>query len=118
MDENGTEAAAATAVLMTGVSAQGGTDQLVADRPFLYVIRDVPTGTPLFIGRVTTQWRRKPPPSHVGWWPTLTSCAASHRRNGPRSDPRLTQRAPTGIPLCTPRRHIQDPETRRSVNVA
>ncbi len=53
VDENGTEAAAATAVLMTGVSAQGGTDQLVADRPFLYVIRDVPTGTPLFIGRVT-----------------------------------------------------------------
>jgi serine protease inhibitor len=25
---------------------------LVADRPFLYVIHDVPTRTPLFVGRV------------------------------------------------------------------
>jgi serine protease inhibitor len=53
VDEDGTEAAAATAVAMRTVAAFLDPPSLVADRPFLYVIHDVPTRTPLFIGRVT-----------------------------------------------------------------
>jgi serpin B len=52
VDEEGTEAAAATAVVMSTTSAQI-VDPFVVDRPFLYVIHDVEHGTPLFLGRVT-----------------------------------------------------------------
>jgi len=54
VDEKGTEAAAATAVVgVTG--GPGDTSKPVvirADRPFLFVLSDVPTGVVLFIGRV------------------------------------------------------------------
>lgn len=54
VDEKGTEAAAATAVLMGDTS--GGSDEpplvIRADRPFLFALRDVPTGAILFLGRV------------------------------------------------------------------
>lgn len=53
VDEEGTEAAAATAVVMREVSAPLTELSLVLDRPFLYVIHDVPTKLPLFVGRVT-----------------------------------------------------------------
>jgi serpin B len=51
VDEKGTEAAAATAVIVkeNGVP---NPKSVVADRSFLYVIHDVPTATPLFLGRV------------------------------------------------------------------
>jgi serpin B len=51
VDENGTEAAAATAVLMqtTSISAP---KVFIADRPFVYLIRDTQTNTILFMGRV------------------------------------------------------------------
>ena len=51
VNEAGTEAAAATAVVVgdTGVPE---TATLVVDRPFLFVIRDMPTGALLFVGRV------------------------------------------------------------------
>ncbi len=54
VDEDGTEAAAATAVVaeMSALSA-GGPPPFVVDRPFLFVLHDVDTATPLFIGRVT-----------------------------------------------------------------
>jgi serpin B len=53
VDEAGTEAAAATAVMMRTVSvAVEPPRSVVADRPFLYVLHDRVTGTPLFIGRV------------------------------------------------------------------
>jgi serine protease inhibitor len=53
VDEAGTEAAAATAVMMTLASGMVARPRsVVADRPFLYVIHDLPTGTPLFVGRV------------------------------------------------------------------
>jgi serine protease inhibitor len=52
VDEAGTEAAAATAVVMRAAGAMVSPRTLVADRPFLYVIHDVPTRTPLFVGRV------------------------------------------------------------------
>jgi serpin B len=49
--EEGTEAAAATAVVFDRVSAPL-TAELTIDRPFLFAIRDVPTGAVLFLGRV------------------------------------------------------------------
>ncbi|GAB3040927.1 serpin family protein [Natronobiforma cellulositropha] len=51
VDEEGTEAAAATAVVMDE-SAPADHVELVVDRPFLFYIRDRPTETPLFVGRV------------------------------------------------------------------
>jgi serpin B len=50
VDEKGTEAAAASAVIVLP-SVPSGPDFLV-DRPFLYVIHDRSSGVPLFIGRV------------------------------------------------------------------
>ncbi len=52
VDEAGTEAAAATAVIFEFTAIPGAPVTLTVDRPFLFVIRDVPTGTILFIGRV------------------------------------------------------------------
>ncbi|MBA3542289.1 MAG: serpin family protein [Deltaproteobacteria bacterium] len=51
IDENGTEAAAATAVIIGDTSIPEPAT-LVVDRPFLFVIRDNPTGAILFVGRV------------------------------------------------------------------
>jgi serpin B len=52
VDEKGTEAAAATVVIM-GMSALIPKGIILTiDRPFFYVIRDIPTGTILFMGRV------------------------------------------------------------------
>jgi len=53
VDEEGTEAAAATVVGMAGTSAPAEPEfQLIADRPFIYVIRDTATDAILFVGRV------------------------------------------------------------------
>ncbi len=54
VDEKGTEAAAATAVSMA-TGGPGDTSKPIvirADRPFLFVLTDVPSGTVLFLGRV------------------------------------------------------------------
>ena len=51
VDENGTEAAAATAVIVGEVSAPPPAT-LTIDRPFIFAILDRPTGATLFIGRV------------------------------------------------------------------
>jgi serine protease inhibitor len=58
VDEEGTEAAAASAVVAQTLSLPA-TPPLVltADRPFLFVLFDVTTGTPLFIGRVSNPGR-------------------------------------------------------------
>jgi serpin B len=52
VDEDGTEAAAATAVAMRGTGLPETPVPMVVDRPFLFVIHDVLHGTPLFLGRV------------------------------------------------------------------
>lgn len=52
VDEKGTEAAAATAVVMRATGMPGEPVVVRADRPFLFAIRDVPTGAVLFLGRV------------------------------------------------------------------
>ena len=57
VDEKGTEAAAATAVVMREVSAawvqKPKPIEVKVDRPFLYAIQHVPSGVCLFLGRVT-----------------------------------------------------------------
>jgi serpin B len=50
VNEEGTEAAAATAVMMTPNG--GGHPVFKADRPFVFLIRDRSTGSVLFFGRV------------------------------------------------------------------
>ncbi len=52
VDEKGTEAAAATAVMIALSSAPSAPVEMTVDRPFIYMIRDLKTGTILFIGRV------------------------------------------------------------------
>jgi serpin B len=53
VDEKGTEAAAATAVIMGVTSAPIGEPiTITVDRPFIYLIRDGQTGGILFLGRV------------------------------------------------------------------
>ena len=53
VDENGTEAAAATAVVMKLTSAKPGDPvEMKVDHPFIYLIKDNKTNTILFMGRV------------------------------------------------------------------
>lgn len=52
VDEKGTEAAAATAVVMRATAMPAEPVTLTVDRPFLFALRDVPTGAILFLGRV------------------------------------------------------------------
>ncbi len=55
IDEEGTEAAAATAVVIDEDSVPEPVT-LTVDRPFLFVVRDRPTGAVLFLGRVVSAW--------------------------------------------------------------
>jgi serpin B len=53
VDEAGTEAAAATAVIFTGTAVRGGTPpSIVVNHSFLFAIRDQVTNTILFAGRI------------------------------------------------------------------
>jgi serpin B len=54
VDENGTEATAATVIGMAGAAAPSQTEppEVRIDRPFMFAIRDTETGTVLFLGRV------------------------------------------------------------------
>ena len=52
VDEAGTEAAAATAVLFERTAISGPPVTVAVNRPFLFAIRDLPTGEILFVGRV------------------------------------------------------------------
>ncbi|WP_253739070.1 serpin family protein [Halohasta salina] len=52
VDEEGTEAAAATGVVMNESASERSFD-LTVDRPFLFCIRDRPTDAVLFLGQVT-----------------------------------------------------------------
>jgi serpin B len=53
IDEKGTEASAATAIVAEGDTAiAAGPTTITIDRPFLFLIRDNPTGAVLFVGQV------------------------------------------------------------------
>ncbi len=52
VDEAGTEAAAATAVIMKELSIPEEPVEFTADRPFVFLIRDIETGAILFAGRI------------------------------------------------------------------
>lgn len=52
VDEKGVEAAAAAAVVITDTDEGGPEEYFVADRPFLFAIRDRGTDSLLFLGRV------------------------------------------------------------------
>ncbi len=56
LDEEGTEAAAATAVVMGLRSAPSAPDlEVTLDRPFLFLIRDTKTDAAIFLGRLADQ---------------------------------------------------------------
>jgi serpin B len=52
VDEEGTEAAAATAVVMQLTAAPAMPVEVKVDRPFVFLIRDIQTGAILFLGHV------------------------------------------------------------------
>ncbi len=52
VDEEGTEAAAATAVVV-GATSAGPMNEFRADHPFIFIIQERSTGSILFLGRVT-----------------------------------------------------------------
>jgi serpin B len=52
VDEAGTEAAAATAVIVNVTSVPESPIEVTIDRPFIFLIRDIETGAILFVGRV------------------------------------------------------------------
>jgi len=52
VDEAGTEAAAATAVVLARAAMPTEPVEVTVDRPFVFLIRDIETGTLLFVGRV------------------------------------------------------------------
>jgi serpin B len=60
VDEKGTEAAAATAVVMRAGAAMPVVQQVRdfrADHPFLFFVRDTQTGSALFMGRIVDPTR-------------------------------------------------------------
>ena len=52
VDEKGTTASAASAVMIAGLAAPAPPVTLRVDRPFLFALRDIPTGAIVFLGRV------------------------------------------------------------------
>jgi serpin B len=52
VDEEGTEAAAATAVVMVESAMPAQPVEVIIDHPFIFLIRDIETGAVLFVGRV------------------------------------------------------------------
>lgn len=52
IDESGTQAAAATAMIMVGRAAMSRPKEFVVDRPYFLCLRERETGAPLFVGRV------------------------------------------------------------------
>jgi len=52
VDEQGTEATAATAIIVEAMSEVARSATMTVDRPFIFLIRDRTLGTVLFLGRV------------------------------------------------------------------
>jgi serpin B len=58
VDEEGTRAAAVTAVTARAVAYREPSFHLIFDRPFTWAVEHAPTGTQLFVGRVTNPTER------------------------------------------------------------
>ena len=58
LDEEGTEAAAATGIVMNVTSMPPEPVPMTVDRPFLFALRDLETGAILFLGRVVEPMER------------------------------------------------------------
>jgi serpin B len=58
VDEKGTVAAAATGIVARATAAPARFERLVVNRPFLFFVRDLPTGAILFAGQVTDPSRK------------------------------------------------------------
>jgi serpin B len=54
LDENGVEAAAATAIVVGEASLPPPPVTVVLDEPFLFILRDTATNTPLFVGSIAS----------------------------------------------------------------
>jgi len=52
VDEAGTEAAAATAVIMKETAMPSQPVEVTIDHPFIFLIRDIDTGAIIFVGRI------------------------------------------------------------------
>lgn len=65
VDERGTRAAAATAVGVGIVSSDGSFNAFVADRPFVFVVRERLSGTVLFVGLVGDPTAEDPGPKQL-----------------------------------------------------
>ncbi|HEY4993654.1 MAG TPA: serpin family protein, partial [Nakamurella sp.] len=52
VDEKGTEAAAATAMVFEATGALAEPLPITVDRSFIFAVHDVSTGAPLFLGQV------------------------------------------------------------------
>ena len=73
VEEKGTEAAAATGVVMARTSVAMAPTIFRADHPFLFLIRDNRNGTILFLGPLRDPERKLPPPVPVrGNWHRAT----------------------------------------------
>ncbi len=64
VNEEGTEAAAATGLVAIPASFPAPNPVFRADHPFLFLIRDDATGAVIFIGRVSDPTHQGSPPSH------------------------------------------------------
>jgi serpin B len=58
VDEEGTRAAATTAVTVRAVAFRPPSFRITFDRPFTWAVEHAPTGTPLFVGRVLNPTER------------------------------------------------------------
>jgi len=102
VDKDGTEAAAATAVIMVGTTCVHEPPpppvKLTIDRPFLFLIRDTQTNTPLFLGRICDA-------------EAFGETAGPIRPSEPRPDPDPIQPDPTQ-PIVLPVERFEGPLTR------
>jgi serpin B len=53
VDEEGTEAAAVTGIVVVGITSSGPEPiEFIVDRPFVFIIRDETSGADLFVGYI------------------------------------------------------------------
>ena len=98
--EEGTEAAAATAVIMRALALRRFVPdvRLVVDRPFLFVIADTKTGLPLFLGQFT-----RPPRASLPGLPGGAAGGQAHQVRAQVDVQFRAARAAEGVLVTVPR---------------